>query len=96
LAIPFNAKAKEGAQVLVNFLMSPYAQARKQNPVYWGNSTVLDIEKLNLKERSYFTSLRLGIATLSPKNLGNTLLEPHPSWVNALEKTWSKRYAIGK
>ena len=96
LAIPFNAKSKEGAQVLVNFLMSPYAQARKQNPVYWGNGTVLDINKLKLKERSYFTLLRLGIATLPPESLGNALLEPHSSWVNALEKTWSKRYAIGK
>ncbi|MBC92788.1 MAG: ABC transporter substrate-binding protein [Rhodospirillaceae bacterium] len=96
LAIPFNAKSKEGAQVLVNFLMSPYAQARKQNPLYWGNGTVLDMNKLKLKERDYFTSLSLGVATLSPESLGNALLEPHPSWVNAIEKTWSKRYAIGK
>ena len=76
--------------------MSPYAQARKQNPLYWGNGTVLDMNKLKLKERDYFTSLSLGVATLSPESLGNALLEPHQSWVNAIEKTWSKRYAIGK
>src|SRR6185369_1730782 len=29
LAIPFNANAKEGAQVLIDFLLSPLAQARK-------------------------------------------------------------------
>ena len=32
LAIPFNASAKAGAMVLADFMMSPEAQARKQDP----------------------------------------------------------------
>ena len=31
LAIPFNANAKEGAQVLINFMLSAQAQARKDD-----------------------------------------------------------------
>jgi putative thiamine transport system substrate-binding protein len=41
LAIPFNASAKEGAQVLINFMLSPLAQARKADIAVWGDPTVL-------------------------------------------------------
>ena len=39
VAIPFNASASAGAMVLANFLMSPEAQARKQDPKVWGDPT---------------------------------------------------------
>jgi len=96
LAIPFNAKARDGAMVLANFLMSPEAQARKQNPDFWGSGTVLAINKLPVTEQNRFNNLKLGIATLRPERLGKTLLEPHTSWVTALESGWAKRYAAGK
>lgn len=95
LAIPFNAKAREGAMVLADFLMSPEAQARKQDPEFWGSGTVLDIAKLPVPERNRFRFQKLGIATLPPEQLGKTLLEPHASWVAALEDEWAKRYAAG-
>ncbi|HCP01737.1 MAG TPA: ABC transporter substrate-binding protein [Rhodospirillaceae bacterium] len=95
LAIPFNANAKEGAMLLANFLMSPEAQAHKQDPEVWGSFTVLDTERLPEGARKTFQNLDLGIATLSPGELGSTLLEPHPSWVAALEAEWVKRYAGG-
>ena len=96
LAIPFNAKARDGAMVLANFLMSPEAQARKQNPEFWGSGTVLAMNKLPVTEQNRFGNLKLGIATLRPERLGKTLLEPHTSWVSALEDEWAKRYAAGK
>jgi len=96
VAIPFNAKAREGAMVLADFLMSPEAQARKQNPEFWGSGTVLAIKKLPVTEQNRFGNLKLGIATLPPDRLGKTLLEPHTSWVAALEAEWAKRYAAGK
>jgi hypothetical protein len=37
LAIPFNASARAGAKVVVNFLLSPAAQARKSDPAFWGS-----------------------------------------------------------
>ena len=96
LAIPFNAKARDGAMVLANFLMGPEAQARKQNPEFWGSGTVLAINKLPVTEQNRFANLQLGVATLAPDRLGDTLLEPHTSWVSALEEEWTKRYAAGK
>lgn len=92
LAIPYNSSAKEGSMVLANFLLSPEAQARKQDPTYWGDPTVLNLQSLDDDDRAAFDRLDLGIATLTPEQLGNTLPEPHPSWVTALEKTWVERY----
>ncbi|MCV5225301.1 ABC transporter substrate-binding protein, partial [Escherichia coli] len=36
LAIPWNANASAGAQVAINFLLSPEAQSRKGNLNIWG------------------------------------------------------------
>lgn len=96
VAIPFNAKAREGAMVLANFLMSPEAQIRKQDPDVWGDFTVLATDKLSAEAQAAFAALDMGIATLSPSALGATQLEPHPSWVAALEEAWARRYASGR
>lgn len=92
VAIPFNANAKAGAQVLANFLLSPEAQARKQNPEHWGDDTVLAMSKLSAEQRRLFEALPKGPATLSPDELGPTLLEPHPSWMTRIETAWLERY----
>lgn len=96
VAIPFNAKAKQGAMVLADFLMSPESQARKQDPDIWGDFTVLAVDRLSADARAAFDKLDMGIATLSPAELGATQLEPHPSWVAALETAWTERYASGR
>lgn len=92
VAIPFNAKSKEGAMIVANFLLSPEAQAHKQNPQVWGDDTVLSMDKLSKKDRAIFDSLPRGIATLPPDKLGATLPEPHPSWMVQIEKSWLRRY----
>jgi putative thiamine transport system substrate-binding protein len=94
VAIPFNANAKAGAMVLADFLMSPEAQLRKQDPTVWGDPTVLNIASLPAAERKAFEGLELGVATLSPSDLGIVLPEPHPSWMVALEKVWLARYGV--
>ncbi|MCL4120983.1 UNVERIFIED_CONTAM: hypothetical protein GTU68_024971 [Idotea baltica] len=78
LAIPWNASAKEGAQVAINFLLSPEAQSRKGDLSVWGDPSVLSSQYL----------------TGSAKNtkLFKSLAEPHPSWQLALEKEWLVRY----
>jgi putative thiamine transport system substrate-binding protein len=78
LAIPWNASAKEGAQVAINFLLSPEAQSRKGDLSVWGDPSVLSSQYL----------------TGSAKNtkLFKSLAEPHPSWQVALEKEWLVRY----
>jgi len=93
LAIPFNSSSPEGAMVLANFLLSPEAQARKSDPSIWGDPTVLSMDKLNPDQRTLFADVPQGIATLSAAELGPVILEPHASWVTAIEKEWLRRYS---
>ena len=95
LAIPYNANAKAGAMVLANFLTSPEAQARKQNPEILGTPTVLDVPNLPTEDRVLFDEFELGVATLSPEELGDPLPEPHPSWMERIEQDWETRYGTG-
>ena len=92
VAIPYNAKAKAGALVLANFLLSPEAQLRKQDPAIWGDPTVLAMRKLPEADRAAFAALDLGVATLPPDRLGPALPEPHPDWMTRIEAEWTKRY----
>lgn len=89
LAIPFNAPAHEGAQVVINFLLSPEAQARKADIAQWGDPTVLAMDKLSPAERARFTTKP---APGQVTRVAPTLPEPHGSWVGALEQEWLKRY----
>ncbi|WP_416208032.1 ABC transporter substrate-binding protein [Chelativorans sp. M5D2P16] len=95
LAIPYNASAKAGALVTANFLLSPEAQARKQDPAVWGDPTVLSMDKLGQEDRARFEALDLGLATLAPEALGPALNEPHPSWMERIEEKWKRRYLAG-
>ncbi|MBE7184258.1 MAG: ABC transporter substrate-binding protein [Methylobacterium mesophilicum] len=92
VGIPFNAKAEAGAMVAADFLLSPEAQARKQDPKFWGDPTVLSLAKLDGADRARFERIDLGPATLKPDQLGPALDEPHPSWMERLEAEWTKRY----
>ena len=96
VAIPYNSSATEGAMVVANFLLSPEAQLRKQDPAYWGDGTVLNLDALDPQDRAAFDALDLGIATLSPEELGQPLPEPHPSWMTRLEAEWLSRYGAGQ
>jgi putative thiamine transport system substrate-binding protein len=95
VAIPYNATAKAGALVLADFLISPEAQARKQDPAVWGDPTVLAMSKLSADERAVFDMIDLGVATLRPEDLGAAIDEPHPSWMDRLEAEWRRRYGVG-
>ena len=93
VAIPFNAAHKAGAQVVADFLMSPEAQSKKQDPKGWGDWTVLDVANLNPEDRARFDVLEHGIATLSPEELTPVLPEPHPSWMTRIEAEWLRRFS---
>ncbi len=94
VAMPFNANAAAGALVLADFLMSPEAQAHKQDPEVWGDPTVLAVDRLPPEDNERFAALDLGIATLPPEDLGPTLPEPHPAWMEAIEHEWARRYGV--
>jgi putative thiamine transport system substrate-binding protein len=93
IAIPSNANAKAAAMVVADFLMSPAAQAHKQDPSVWGDPTVLAMAKLSPADRELFARLPLGIATLPPEKFGRALPEPDPSWTTRLADAWRHRYA---
>ncbi len=89
LAIPVNASAPEAAQVVIDFMLSPEAQARKADIDVWGDGTVLAVDRLPPEQRQRFTSARRsGQVELSAP----VLLEPHGSWVDPLEREWQRRY----
>ena len=89
LAIPFNARAKEGAQVFINFMLSPEAQARKADIAVWGDPTVLAVDRLPAVERARFASQA---AAGQVEQAAPALPEPHGSWVDPLEREWLRRY----
>ena len=88
VAIPVNSRAKAGAQVFANFLLSAEAQTLKADITVWGDGTVLDISKLAPASQALIRKKAPGaLAEAVP-----TLPEPHASWVEALEAEWLKRY----
>ena len=89
VAIPYNAQARAGAMVVANFLLSPRAQARKADIAHWGDPTVLDLAKLPAAERAAFVAAPLPGQV---KQTAPALPEPHASWVEPLEKEWTRRY----
>ncbi|WP_281705696.1 ABC transporter substrate-binding protein [Aeromonas taiwanensis] len=80
LAIPFNASARAGAKVAANFLLSPAAQARKADPAFWGDPSVLRADALPAS------------ASQTPALRFKAVAEPHPSWQLRLEAAWAERY----
>lgn len=89
IAIPFNSSASAGAQVFINFLLSPPAQARKADITVWGDPTVLAVAHLPPADQARFTS-----ATVPGQVVQHAPAwpEPHGSWVEPLEREWLRRY----
>jgi putative thiamine transport system substrate-binding protein len=90
VATPYNARAKAGAQVVANFLLSAHAQARKADINNWGDPTVLDLARLPAAERALFPAKPLPGQVVKG---APTLPEPHAGWVEPLETEWTRRYA---
>ena len=94
VAIPYNSDATEGAMVVANFLLSPEAQIKAQDPNVLGYGTVLDMAKLSDDDAAAFAALELGLATLSPAELGTVQDEPHPSWMTRIAEDWQLRFGV--
>ncbi|MCM2341300.1 ABC transporter substrate-binding protein [Rhodoferax sp.] len=88
VAIPVNARAKAGAQVFANFLLSAEAQTRKADISVWGDGTVLDVSRLPAASQALIRKTAPGALSEAVP----TLAEPHASWVEALEAEWLQRY----
>jgi putative thiamine transport system substrate-binding protein len=88
LAIPANSSAKDAAIVAADFLVSPLAQARKADPAFWGDPSVLRLDRLTAAERKAF-------ANATPLPRGPILEEPAPAWTTMLERAWAEAFAAG-
>ncbi|MEP7280539.1 MAG: ABC transporter substrate-binding protein [Rubrivivax sp.] len=90
VAIPFNARAPAGAQVVANFLQSAPAQARKADIAHWGDPTVLALDRLAPAQRALFRDpAQVPGAVRRPAPAWS---EPHASWVEPIETAWQQRH----
>jgi putative thiamine transport system substrate-binding protein len=89
LAIPYNARAAAGAQVVADFLLSPEAQARKADPEVWGDPTVLALHRLAPADRALFQAVARPGSVEQP---APAWPEPHAGWVEPLEAEWLRRH----
>jgi putative thiamine transport system substrate-binding protein len=96
VSIPYNAAHRDAAMVVANFLLSPEAQARAQDPQVLGAFTVLDLARLATDDRARFAAIPRGPASLTSADLGHPLLEPHPSWMTRITEEWERRYGSGQ
>lgn len=94
VGIPYNASHAESAQLVANFLLSPQAQAYKQQAKVWGDKTVLIASTLTAEQQSLFKTQKSHPSALSFKSIKRTLSEPHPSWVKAITLGWQQRYGV--
>ena len=92
LLATFNAQHKAGALTVANFLLSPQAQAHKQDLGVWGDTTVLEMSLLDPDQREAFARDGRASDSLPPLSMGETLREPDPSWTEPLEQAWRQRY----
>ena len=96
VAIPYNSGSKAAAMVVADFILSPAAQARAQDPDLLGYGTVLNLNLLEPDDKALFDALDLGIATLTPEELGTAVAEPHPSWMTRIADDWISRYGVAQ
>ncbi|MFK7924817.1 MAG: ABC transporter substrate-binding protein [Bacteroidia bacterium] len=85
------AANKAGAMLVIDFLSSPEAQLRKQDPSVWGDGTVLNLEKLPAEMKAAFENLPT--RKLAPKRedmLPRALLEPDPEYMIRISKDFRK------
>ncbi len=94
VGIPYNASHAESAQLVANFLLSPEAQAYKQQAEVWGDKTVLIASTLTATQQNLFKSQTSHPSALSFNSITRTLSEPHPSWVEAITLGWQQRYGV--
>ncbi|WP_166109199.1 ABC transporter substrate-binding protein [Pseudoalteromonas sp. Z9A5] len=96
IAIPYNASHQQSAQLVANFLLSPQAQAHKQQAHVWGDKTVLIQSTLNAEQQALFKTTKPHPSALPFNSIKRTLSEPHPSWVDAIMQGWQTRYGVSK
>jgi putative spermidine/putrescine transport system substrate-binding protein len=85
LGIPYNSTNKEGAMVVINFLMSPEAQLKKADHDGMDSNTILDIGKLPEEWKSKFEAMPKRLYGPELKDLADDAMqEPDPQYMISL------------
>jgi len=92
IGITYNTANVEAAKQVVNFLLSPQAQAKKQQLAVWGDDSVLDMSLLSTAQKVLFTSDTHHPSALDNDKTVALFAEPHSSWTDALREAWFDRY----
>ncbi|WP_420933023.1 ABC transporter substrate-binding protein [Alteromonas sp. A081] len=92
IGLPFNSPNHAAAKTVVNFLLSPEAQAKKQRLQVWGDDTVLDTNVLSASQKSLFETQQSHPSALDKSQPTPLYAEPHASWTDALRQAWEERY----
>ena len=97
LGIPRLSSNKEAAMAVANFLISPEAQYRKQDPAVWGDGTVLDIARLPPEWREQFQALPgRQYAPSREEMLAKALPELAPEYMIRLAADFRKKIIEGR
>ena len=92
IGLTYNSGSKAAAKTVVNFLLSPQAQAKKQEITVWGDDTVLDMTTLTNAQQALFKKEAVHPSALDKSKPTALLAEPHASWTDALRDAWYERY----
>ena len=92
IGIAFNTPHFNAAKQVVDFMLSPQAQAQKKSISVWGDDTVLDMAVLTGEQQALFTSNQLHPSAIAPDSTTPLIAEPHSSWSDALREAWFARY----
>lgn len=89
LSIPANSKNKAGAVYVINYLLSEEAQLAKQDPQNWGDSTILDMNKISAEAREAFEVVGQSEAIPSLEEMGEKRVrELSPEKLEIIEEGW--------
>lgn len=96
IAIPYNAAHTDSAKLVVNFLLSPKAQAKKQQANVWGDTSVIALSQLPAAQQVWFEPPAQShpSANVTNQDISPALSEPHPSWTKVIATQWLQRYGV--
>ncbi len=95
LTIPFNAPNKTGAMTVINFILSPEAQASKLSIENWGDLPVLDYSKLDTDQQKMFDDINKDYNVFDTDELMEKRLpEVDAEKISIIEELWEEEVLL--
>ncbi|MEO5912035.1 MAG: ABC transporter substrate-binding protein [Pelobium sp.] len=97
LAIPYNAPNKEGALVVINYLISPEAQIEKSDIKNSGGTPIFDVAKLTPELKAKYEALEKPKYGMTEEEaLSKAIVEPHSLYMIKVAQDFRKKVIEGK